>query len=149
MSAIRRFTGLAIAALLIGTVSLAQAQTQWNPAVATGNWSIATNWVGGVVPNSTADSLINNGGTAVIDSTSTGYIGGEHIYLGDSNGTRSESTCTLAASLRVGRYRLATPHRGVDSSPNTAAWTVLMLPTRRTTTRSNLGFKMEVSGSTP
>ena len=99
------FFGLAAGALLVGTVSLAQAQTQWNPAVATGNWSIATNWVGDAVPGSTDDSLINNGGTAVIDSTSTGDIGGLHIYLGDGNGsgTINMSAGTFAGSqIQVG-----------------------------------------------
>jgi fibronectin-binding autotransporter adhesin len=53
-----------------------QAQTSWTAG--TGNWSVSSNWDGGV-PNSLTPAYIGNGGTAQI---STAGAVAEHAYLG-------------------------------------------------------------------
>ena len=80
------FFGLIAAALLAGTASLAQAQSAWQ--VQSGNWSTASNWSNGLdYGGGGATFVIDNGGTATIDITSTGLVGGYQISVGSLTGT--------------------------------------------------------------
>ena len=89
MSRIRYFMAFAAVALLAGTASLALAQTWTGPVGTPSNWDLPANW-GGVAPDPSwqgSNLTINNGGIALIDGTTTGFVGGYGINLGDSNGT--------------------------------------------------------------
>ena len=83
MSRSSYFVGLAVAVLLVGTASLAQAQSYWN--VPSGNWSAAGNWNPTGVPASTGSAVIDNNGTATIDNTD-GIVNVGNLTMGDSTG---------------------------------------------------------------
>ena len=131
MSRIRSFAGLAAAVLLVGTASLAQAQTSngyyWNAGTAP--WSNSNNWTSGAAPSGAyGGSVIDNNGTATIasgdnvtDNASDGYI-----FLGDTsgNGYVNQSGGVLNPGITTGAYRPAMKRwawRAVESTPNPAA----------------------------
>ncbi|MGO9114456.1 MAG: beta strand repeat-containing protein [Thermoguttaceae bacterium] len=76
-----RLLGLAVAACFLLTPAPARADSYWN--VASGDWSVATNWTAGV-PNSAA--YIVNGGTATVASSEPLFGG---LSLGNSAGSGS------------------------------------------------------------
>ena len=84
MCRIRHFVGLAAAALLLGTASLAQAQSVLE--CFSGQLGRRGNWSPNVVPTgSSGPAIIDNGGTATIDAT-TGPLTENSISVSDGNG---------------------------------------------------------------
>jgi hypothetical protein len=90
-------------ALFVSTQGFAANIFWGNPGA--GNWNVATNWVGNVVPGND-DARITNGGIAIIDASqdiSTGFA-----TLGDSLGTTGTlqmtggKLTTISSDIRVG-----------------------------------------------
>ena len=77
MSRFRNFAGLAAIVLLVGTASLAQAQNSWFWNSSGPNWSNAGNWTVAPATGGAIGSIINNNGTAYINT-------GDNV--GDSSG---------------------------------------------------------------
>jgi hypothetical protein len=73
--------GSFVAVMLFGSLQ-AHAQVYWSKS--SGDWSGASNWIGNLVPTSTATAYINNGGTAGI--TQLGETCGT-LSLGSSAGS--------------------------------------------------------------
>lgn len=71
-----------------------------------GLYNVATNWQGAIGPTNTSDSAsINDGGTAIIDSTMT--ISNAIVQIGDTNGTTGTlqmtgGSLTQSSDLRAG-----------------------------------------------
>ncbi len=70
-----------------------------------GLFNIATNWQGGIAPTNTDSASINNGGTAIIDSSQN--ISNVVVQMGDTNTTTGTlimtgGSMTLSSDLRSG-----------------------------------------------
>lgn len=96
--------GVAIAIATISLIVAPRAKAAvyyWS--VTSGPWSVASNW-SGVVPTSTDDAYIANGGTADITVSSEVC---NNLFLGDPNsGTVLMSGGNLSAGQRIrGKYR--------------------------------------------
>ena len=96
-SSVVRLLGFAAAALLLLSSPPARADVTWS--VASGDWSVATNWSGGALPTSTDNADIYNGGTATI--TTTGDVCSS-LSLGSTAG--SGAIQMTGGSLAVGNY---------------------------------------------
>jgi len=91
--------------LLLGLNLQCFAATIYWANTSNGLYNVATNWQGGIAPSNTDSVSINNGGTAVIDSTMT--LSNVIVQVGDTNATTGNlimtgGSLTLSSDLRAG-----------------------------------------------
>ena len=88
--------------LLLIAASISSATTiNWSTSPADSNWNNTANWVGGAIPNTTADYakiLIANGPVFSADRTATAY----RVYLDGTNGTITMDGGTLDVNNWLG-----------------------------------------------
>src|SRR5208282_3773055 len=96
-----QLSAVAIASIVAASVIIAAAPlhaASYSWAVSVGNWSVASNWGGTVVPTSEDSAYIARGGTASI--TSAGAVC-QYLYLGDPNSANTGTITMSGGSLSV------------------------------------------------
>ncbi|MGZ5567394.1 MAG: hypothetical protein ACXWKG_10295, partial [Limisphaerales bacterium] len=93
------------ACLLLGINLQCFAATIYWANTNSGLYNVATNWQGGIAPTNTDSASINDGGTAIINSTMT--LSNLIVQVGDTNATTGTlimtgGSMTLSSDLRAG-----------------------------------------------
>jgi autotransporter-associated beta strand protein len=108
-AAVRLLSVATVAVLLLGPRSVQGQAVKWN--VLSGDWSVGTNWAGGLVPASSSNAFIANGGTATITqpgevcnelTAGTAAVGGAVLMTGGG------LSCAAGSALYIGNGTGAT-----------------------------------------